>query len=406
MLTMMRTFFTLLLLLISTSGFSEEWFQFLGPNRNGAIADDSFVKAWLSDQVKELWRAPIGEGYSGIVTAGDRIFTMDSKGGEEFVVCLRASDGKELWRVRTGPSPRDVYGGLGPRVTPAINGNRLFTVSAGGDLLALQVIDGKVIWQRSLSQDHGWRPPAEGTSCSPLILDERIYVINGGNNGRAIAAFNRDSGKTLWMSENDRTSYSSPVRWDFQGIKQTLFLMGANLFSVEASSGRLLWKYPWPTYDFVNAATPLIIQPDRVFISSGYDQGAAMLRITNDEGSIRATEIWRNREMKNHYNNSVYFDGVIYGFDNSIFKALDAETGTTLWREQGFGAGSVILSGSNLLILSERGDLICAKANRKKLSIEKQLKVMSGRNWTPLSLSGLHLYLRNQNEVVHLIAAQ
>ena len=312
--------------------------------------------------------------------------------------------GKNDGAFRTGSSPRDVYGGYGPRVTPSIDNELLVTVSAQGTLFALNADSGRLEWQRQLAQELGWRPPAEGTSCSPLIRDGRIYLIVGGAGGKAVAAFDRDTGKTIWTSQDDRTSYSSPTRWNFENTQQALFLTGSNLFSVDAASGKLLWKYSWPTYDSVNVTTPIVIPPDRVFISSGYDQGAVMLRVRNNEGNLNVEEVWRNREMKNHFNNSVFHSGVLYGFDNAILKAVDAQTGKTLWRESGFGNGSLILVGSYLIILSESGILSIAKTSSKALSVEKRLQVLKGKNWTPPSISGNRIYLRNQNEVVCLIS--
>jgi outer membrane protein assembly factor BamB len=249
----------------------------------------------------------------------------------------------------------------------------------------------------------GWRSPAEGTSCSPLVHDGRIFLIVGGAGGKAVAAFDAKSGKTLWTSQDDRPSYSSAVYWNYHGLEQILFLTGSNLFAVGAAQGKLLWKYSWPTYDFVNVATPILIPPDRVFISSGYDQGAALLQIgKNKDGSMSVKEVWRNREMKNHFNNSLYFDGAFYGFDNAILKAVDAATGQTLWREKGFGTGSLILVGSYLVILSDSGEISCAKAEKKSFKIEKRQKILQGKTWTPPSVANGFIFLRNHEEAICL----
>jgi outer membrane protein assembly factor BamB len=394
-----------LFLLLATGSIASDWPQFLGPNRDGTIADDTFVQGWVKKGIKAQWRVPVGQGYSGIAVQGNRLFTMDGDDRDEFLVALQSSDGKQLWRVRTGAARSDVYGGLGPRVTPSADRDLVFTVSAQGDLFAARAQDGQVVWKRALASDLGWRSPAEGTSCSPLIQDGRVYLIVGGNNGKAFAAFDRNTGKTIWTSQDDRTSYSSPIRWNFDGVEQALFLSGSNLFSLHADTGKLLWKYPWPTYDFVNVATPLILQPDRVFISAGYDQGAAMLRVQkNRDQSLQVVEVWRNREMKNHFNNSVYHSGVIYGFDNAILKAVDAQNGQTLWREKGFGAGSIVRAGDSLMILSDSGELVCAKRDGNALRILKRMQVLKGKSWTPPSLAQGRVFLRNHSEIVCLVS--
>jgi outer membrane protein assembly factor BamB len=379
------------------------WPQFLGPNRDGTIADEAFIQTWLKSGIRELWRIPVGEGYSGLAIQNGRIFTMDKKGDDEFVIALHTSNGKELWRVRTGRAPGDVYGGLGPRVTPTADGDLVFTISAQGDLFAFRAENGHVVYKRALFTDFGWKPPAEGTSSSPLIHQGRMYLMIGGAGGKAFAALDRKTGTTLWTSQEDRASYSSPVFWNFGGIKQVLFLSGSTLFALNSDSGKLLWKYPWATYDFVNAATPIIIPPDRVFISAGYDQGAAMLRIRRKtDGTLDVEQVWRNREMKNHFNNSVYHNEFIYGFDMAILKAIDAKTGQTLWREKGFGTGSLVRAGNFLLILSDSGELVLAKADPKSLQIQKRIQALKGKSWTPPSIADGKVYLRNHTEVVCL----
>jgi outer membrane protein assembly factor BamB len=387
-----------------TDVFATDWPHFLGPNRDGTIPDETFVRAWLKNGIKEQWRIPIGEGYSGLAVQNGRVFTMERKGKDEWIVAFQASDGKRLWSVRTGSSPDDVYGGLGPRLTPSVDRELVVTVSAQGDLLAFQVATGGLVWKRALAAEFGWRPPAEGTSSSPLIQEGRIYLIVGGNKGNAFAAFDRKTGKTLWTSQEDRTSYSSAVRWDFGGFKQVLFLSGSNLFSVKADSGELLWKYAWPTYDGVNVATPTVISPDLIFISAGYDQGAAMLRLKNkNDRTLEISEVWRNREMKNHFNNSVYHNSTIFGFDNAILKAIDANTGETLWREKGFGTGSIVRAGNHLIILSDDGELAYAKADPKVLKLESKLQALKGKSWTPPTLAEDKIFLRNHTEIVCLV---
>lgn len=380
---------------------ANDWPQFLGPDRNGTSPDEKLVPAWIANGLRELWRVPLGEGYSGFAVRGDSAFTMYGNGREDFLIALDSRDGRVLWRYRTGPSPRDLYGGLGPRVTPAIDGALVLTMSAQGDVLALDAESGTVVWRRALASEHGFRAPAEGVASSPLVADGRVYVMNGGRDGRTVLALDASTGRTLWTSVDDRTSYSSPVRADVRGVPQAFFLTGAHLFSLDPASGRVLGSHPWPTYDYVNAATPLVVPPDRVFISSGYDQGAALLRLSIDG----IEELWRSREMKNHFNNSVHYASAFLGFDQSILKAVDAETGALLWRERGFGHGSIIVVGSHLVILSDDGELSAARASREALRVEARHRVLDGKTWTPPSIAGGRIFVRNALEAVALAPA-
>jgi outer membrane protein assembly factor BamB len=345
----------------------------------------------------------VGEGYSGVAVAGGRLFGMEKAGSDERVFARSTSDGSVLWTLATGPSPLDVYGGLGPRGTPTVSGDRVFVVSARGDLLALDAASGRIAWRRSLARDLGWRPPAEGTASSPLVADGRVYVMNGGAGGRALAALDRETGRTLWTSQDDRPSYASPVRGETAGVAQVLFLAGSTLFAVDPADGRALWTYAWPTYDSVNAASPLVLPPDRVFISSGYDQGAALLRVRRrGERTLAVEEIWRTREMRNHFNNSVHVDGVLFGFDNALLAAIDVETGRRLWRERGFGKGSLVRAGRDLVVLSEEGEMALLEPARDRARVVRRQAVLSGRTWTPPSVDDGRVYVRGPSELVCL----
>jgi outer membrane protein assembly factor BamB len=390
-----------LLALGASIALASEWPQFLGPRRDGTTPDGRLADAWLRGDLRTLWRADVGEGYSGVAVVGDTLFGMEKQGADERVFARRASSGALLWTARTGPSPEDVYGGLGPRGTPAVDADRVFVLGAQGELYAMEASTGRSVWRRSLASDLGWRAPAEGTASSPLVADGRIYVLAGGSAGRAFAALDRNTGRTLWASQDERTSYASPVRWDAHGVAQVLFLGGTTLFSLDPASGRRHWRYSWPTHDFVNAATPLVLPPDRVFVSSGHDQGAALLRISRDgRGGLAATEVWRNRSMKNHFNNSVHADSVLYGFDESILTAVDAASGERLWRERGFGKGSIVKAGRHLVVLSEEGELALLEPSREGARILRRRPVLSGRSWTPPSVAGGRAYLRSVSELV------
>jgi outer membrane protein assembly factor BamB len=391
------------LVLTAATALASDWPQFLGPNRDATTTDARLVEGWLRGDLRALWRAEIGEGYSGVAVVGDRLFGMDKDGADERLFARRSADGTLLWTARTGRSPADVYGGLGPRGTPALDGERVFALGAQGDLLAVEAQSGRIAWRRALAVELGWRPPAEGTSSSPLVADGRVYVLVGGSNGRGLAALDRETGRTLWTSQDDRTSYASPVRWDAHGVAQVLFLGGTTLFSVDPSTGRLLWKHAWPTYDFVNAATPLVLPPDRVFVSSGYDQGAALLRVRRSwSGGLAVDEVWRSRVMRNHFNNSVHHDGVLYGFDEALLAAVDAGTGERLWRERGFGKGSIVRVGRHLVVLSEEGELALLQPSREGARVLKRQPALNGRSWTPPSVAGGRVFLRGVSELVCL----
>jgi outer membrane protein assembly factor BamB len=378
---------------------SPDWPQFLGPERNGTTPERVFVESWKTrGHLRERFRVAVGEGFSSVVVGGGRAYSMDTDGASEFVLALGADDGAPLWKLPIGSSPRDNYGGHGPRTTPTLDSDRLFVLSAEGKLLALEAATGKTLWLRDLAKDYGFRPPAEGAASSPLVHGGRVVVMVGGASGPTVGAFERATGKTVWTALDDRASYSSPVLLPLAGETQLLVLTARRLVALAPEGGALLWIYPWETYDGVNVATPILAGDDRVFISSGYDQGAALVEV----GRERARPLWRNREMKNHFNNSVHHEGVLYGFDMAFLKAVDAATGETLWRARGFGTGSLVVAGNHLVVLSDAGEIALAETSRTTLSVLRRQQVLAGRTWTPPSVAEGRIYLRNAEEIVAL----
>lgn len=395
----------LAVLLAHTAG-SEDWPQFLGPRRDGSARDAGLLRAWLERGLDVRWRRPIGEGYSGLAVAGGLVVTMDSRSDDEFALALEATNGVERWRVRTGRSPRDVYGGLGPRVTPSLHEGRVYLVSAEGLALCLDAGTGRELWRRDLLRDLGFRPPAEGAGSSPLVAEGRVYVLVGGTGGRLAAALDAQTGRTLWTGGDDRTSYSSPVRAELGGRAQVLLLAGTRLVSLEATTGRPLFEHPWPTEDYVNAATPLALSEGRVFLSSGNGRGAAMLRVTARGEGLSATELWFAPRFRNHFNNAVAVDGLLLGFDGAFLKAVDALVGRELWAERGFGEGSLVSllgeDSTHLVVLSDDGELALARAGTSGLRVHARQRVLEGRSWTPPTIADGVVFLRNAREAVAL----
>ena len=395
-----------------------EWPQWRGPNRDGLSDEVGILKEWSPDGPKVLWKIPLGEGFSGISVSQGRVYTMFSTGNDEFVVCLNATDGQEIWRFRSDDNYHEGQGGNGPRATPTIDGDLLFTISAHGKLYALNAGNGEKVWSHDLQRKFGSKMPRWGFSTSPLVDGELLLVEVGGKGEKSIVAFNKNSGDVVWSTHKDKLGYSSPIAITVQGVRQIICFTGTKLISVSPTDGTIYWKYPWKTGYDVNAATPVFIPPDKIFISSGYDKGAAVLQmrvfVSHDDdrvaveqiranrGAVRIEEIWKNRKMKNQFASSVLYDNYLYGFDNSILKCIEADTGEEQWKTRGFGKGTVILADGHLIILSDRGKLGLAEATPAGYIEKSSAKVLNGLCWTAPTLAEGRLYLRNEEEMVCL----
>ena len=394
---------------VSVAGASD-WPQWRGLDRDGISRETGILKEWSDGVPRVLWRVPLGEGFSGISVVDGRVYTMFSEGEDEFVVCLDASNGKEIWRFRSDSTYYESEGGNGPRATPTIDGEFLFTVSAQGKFYALNSVNGEKVWSYDLIRDFSSYMPRWGFSSSSLVEDNMLLVEVGGNNGKFIVAFDKTNGDVLWSSLTDKLGYASPIAVTIGGVRQLIVFAGLRLLSVSTDNGELFWSYPWRTGRFdVHAATPIFIAPDRIFISSAYGKGAAVVKVkvmdSPESGSgikMEVEEIWRSERMQNRLATSVLHGNHLYGFHKTILKCIDANTGTEKWKARGFGEGTLILAEAHLIILGDRGKLGLVEATPAAFNEVASAEVLSGLCWTAPALANGRLYARNEKEMVCL----
>jgi outer membrane protein assembly factor BamB len=376
-----------------------DWPQFRGPHRDGVAREGGLLKAWPAGGPRRLWKVPVGDGFSGMVVAGGRLFTLYGKGGDELAVAHDAATGRQLWRVRIDALYQSSQGN-GPRSTPTVDGGVVYALSASGNLFALDAATGKTVWNRDLKRDFGARPPEWGVSTSPLVEGNLLLLDVGGSSGKSAAALDKKTGKTVWTSQSDQAGYSAPIAITVGGVRQVLFFTGTALTALKPADGKLLWRVPWRTDWDVNAATPIFVAPDKVYVSSGYDTGAALLRIKPGDGGARADEVWRSKRMKNQFSSSVLVGHHIYGFDNSVLKSIAVATGQDVWKQSGLGHGSLIAADGHLIVLSERGRLALVEATPAAYREKASADVLSGKCWTAPTLANGRLYVRNEEEML------
>jgi outer membrane protein assembly factor BamB len=379
----------------------DDWTQFRGPARDGISPETGLLERWREGGPPEVWRRPIGQGFSAVTVAGGMLFTLAADGistdgiasGEtsEYALALRAEDGAEVWRTRLDEAYADDRGS-GPRSSPTVWRDRLFVLSGYGKLYALARRDGAVLWRRDLVAEHGGRIPMWGYSASVLVESDRLFVAGGGEGG-SILAFAPADGALLWSSGSSHPSYASPVAAELAGRDQIVFLQGDRLVGL-TPEGAELWSYPWPVINNINVATPLLLPDDRVFVSTSYDVGAAVVQVRRAGERFEASEVWRSGVMKNHFHASVYWRGHIYGFDNAFLTCIDAATGAEKWRAR--------IANGKLVVLSERGRLVLAELDPDDFRELSSHQLVSARTWTAPSLADGQLYVRTESELVRL----
>jgi outer membrane protein assembly factor BamB len=389
-----------LALLASASATAAGWFQYRGPARDGRSAETGLARTWAEDGPVELWRTPIGAGFSAISVVGDRLYTMDSDAQQEYALCVDARTGQRIWRVAMGRLFEEANGN-GPRSTPTIDGDRVFVLGSRGRLAALRAHSGEVIWQLELQTTFESQLPTWAFTTAPLVDGNRLLVELGGSGERAIGAFDKSNGQLLWSREQSGLAYSSPITIELGGLHQLVFLLKEKLLALDRE-GRELWSVPFAPKLDIKPAPPVFVAPDLIFVSASYDTGSKVVQLKAENGSVTAATLWEGRQMRNHFNASVAVDGLLYGFDTSTLRCIDARTGERRWAKRGLGKGSLIFADGMLIVLSERGKLVLVEATPDGYRELAADSVLKGRCWTQPSLWDGRLYLRNHSELVCL----
>ena len=307
--------------------------------------------------------------------------------------------GRELWTNSWSAFFQEFMGGDGPRATPTWADGRVYALGAEGEFRALDDATGRVLWRKNILEDNGAKNLQWGMAASPLVVGDTVVVLPGGSNGRSVVAYNRHSGERAWSALDDRQAYVAPMLATLSGVRQLLVFSASRLMGLTPDRGEVLWQYPWHTQYDINAAQPLVVGNNRVFLSSGYDTGAAVIEVAARDSRFTVREVWRNNRMKNRFAASVLHDGFIYGFDESIFACMDVATGELKWKGGRYGYGQVLLANGHLIILTEEGELVLVRATPERHEELVRFPVVDGKTWNPPAIADGYLLVRSLAEM-------
>jgi outer membrane protein assembly factor BamB len=379
---------------------SAYWTDFRGPNRDGHYRERPILTQWPADGLKPIWKQPVGGGYASFVIAGGLAFTIEQRGPQEIVAAYDVATGRELWTNAWTATFRESMGGDGPRATPVWADGRVYALGGLGELRCLEGATGALVWRTNILEDSGATNLQWGMSAAPLVVDDTIVVLPGGPKGQSVVAYDRRTGKRAWSALNDQQAYSSPMLATLAGVRQILVFSASRVMGLTPDRGDVLWEYPWKTGYDVNAGQPIVIGDNRVFVSSGYGAGAAVVELTRSgEGGFQVREVWRNIRMKNQFTSSVLHEGFIYGLDESILACLDAATGELKWKGGRYGYGQVLLASGHLIVLGEEGDLVLVRAAPDRHQELARFPALEGKTWNHPAMSDAVLLVRNINEM-------
>ena len=382
----------------SQSDEDTEWTQWRGPGRTGVSTDTGLIAPWPASGPPSLWAiSGLGAGYGSVAVVGERVLVQGMVGDESVVSSLNRSDGALVWRRGLGLGGYNAYGS-GPRGTPTVDGDRVYVLTETGDLACLRFLDGSVVWQRNILDDFDGRNPPWLMSESPLVDGDQVIVTPGGQNA-GMVALDKMSGETVWVSAelSDQPGYASPVVADVDGVRILMTLTAEAGVGVRRSDGHLMWRYERVANSTANITTP-VFHDNKVFYTSAYGKGGALLGLSVEEGEVRAEELYFTRDLQNHHGGVVLVDGYLYGFHESILTCIEFSTGEVMWRDRSVGKGSLTYADGHLYVLSESSVMGLVEASPTEYVEKGRFRTpdQSWSSWAHPVVSGGRLYVRNQ----------
>jgi outer membrane protein assembly factor BamB len=374
----------------------DDWPQWRGPNRDGRSAETGLLKAWPAGGPPLAWRTTgAGDGYSSFAVSQGRLYTLGARGGTEYVVAFDVASGKRLWETAHGTRFSNDRGD-GPRATPTIEGDRVYAFGASGDLSVLDAATGKVHWTANVLKQFRGSNIQWGLSESPLVLEDRILVNAGGT----IVALRKTNGSPIWTTAGDSAGYSSAVIQKTGNVTQAIYFTSSRVIGVDVSSGKQLWNYGTVANRVANIATP-IVRGNRVFVSSDYGTGSALLELSPAGAGVGVKEVYFTRQMKNHHATSILVGEHLYGFDSAILTAMKFDTGEVAWQNRSVGKGSLAFADDRLYLFSEGGVVGLAEASPTAYREHGRFELKTGRlpTWSHPVVSGGKLFLRDQDAI-------
>jgi outer membrane protein assembly factor BamB len=359
----------------------------------------------MTSEPRELWRIPIGPGWSSFAHASGRLFTQEQRGEDEAVSCYDAETGALIWMQTNKARFFEIVSGAGPRGTPTIADGRLYSLGGTGVLQCLDPANGDVLWKHDLPAELNAPVPMWGFSSSPLVIDGRVIVFAGAKGDDGLVAFDATSGEVAWRvaSPAGGMSYCSAQQIELAGFQQVVFGDAKGLFAVEPSDGRVIWRFRPSKWNGPAMCQPQQAGPASLVVPLGDGVGVARLEFEIDESdNWQITEAWTSNRLKPSFNDFVVHSGQLFGFDQNIFVSLNATTGERNWKRGRYGFGQVILlpTTDQMIVVTEQGNLVLVATDPERHLESGQFSALNDKTWNHPILVGNYLFVRSGSVAV------
>ena len=445
---MHRTLIALAVFALPAAGRADDWPQWLGPHRDGEWRETGILDRFPDGGPKVKWEAAVGQGYSGPAVAGGRVYLIDfvpekklvssvrGMNGTERTLCLDQQSGKLIWKHEYPATYRIQYP-LGPRCTPSVDGDRVYTLGAMGNLHCYDTATGKVVWSKDFVKDYAARINVWGFAAHPLVDGDRLICLVGGSGERLVVAFDKKTGKEVWASQSLQSDagYSPPVIYDLAGRRTLVVWHSRGCVGLDPETGKRFWFHPWTIQNALTAPMARKLDGDRVFLTAFYE-GPVMLRVGTD---TTPEVVWKGKGKNERPDQSdgihsimptsVVKDGHIYGVSSyGELLCQKADTGKTLWKTRKPTVGSrtdegkpvrwgnafLTPNGDRFFLFNEQGELLIAKLSPQgyeeidRTPVVKPTNKLPGRPvvWSHPAYAGRCAFVRNDEKLVCLDLAK
>ncbi len=382
--------------------------NFLGPERNGIWESVPFGPDWTNYPPELLWRRPVGKAWSSFVVAEGKAFTQEQVDQEERVTCLDLFTGEEIWHhadpdvgllLLRKENAGARMGGDGPRATPIVHQDRVFSLGATGIVNCLEIESGKLVWTANVITDHGGSLQRWGMANSPLVLEEHGTLVVPGSDepGATLLAYDLQTGEERWVYHGEGASYSSPRLIDFAGARQIISVNRQSITGHDPATGELEWKYDWPGH-YPKVGQPQLVGENRILATASYGAGSPLIEVRNQNDEWVVDEIWKSILLKTKFSSAVVIDGHAYGLDEGRLACIDLEDGDRVWKNQKYGFGQQLLFGEWLLIQTEPGAVVIGRASPEGFEETGRIEALTSMTWNTPAVAGRILLVRNDRE--------